>query len=43
MTAEGGTDKEEHTPGENGHVKCAVCPLCLKCDPHPLHSNSGPY
>jgi hypothetical protein len=44
MTTEGGTDEdEEHTPGENGHVECVACGRCLKCEPHPLHSNSGPY
>jgi hypothetical protein len=44
MTAEGGADEEEeHTSGENGHVMCKACGRCLKCEPHPLHSNSGPY
>jgi len=37
------TDDEECVPGEDGHVECVACGRCLKCEPHPLHSNSGPY
>lgn len=43
MTAEGGTGDGEHVPGEDGHVECKACGRCLKCEPHPLHSSSGPY
>ena len=43
MSEEGGDDPGEHTPGKNGHIKCGACGRCLKCEPHPLHSSSGPY
>jgi len=46
VTDEGGDPEpvtDEHVPGENGHVECLACGRCLKCEPHPLHSSSGPY
>jgi len=35
--------RSEHVDGQDGHVMCAVCPRCIKCDLHGPHSKSGPY